>query len=97
MSVRNELYRERVAVYDRAKARYGVEKQMVVAIEEMSEVQKELCKFIRGKGDPEHLAEEIADAFITLEQMEYFHGLTTLVTRKMDEKMRRLSRDLGAR
>lgn len=94
MSVRNEMYGERVAVYDRAIFKYGMENQVVVAIEEMSEVQKELCKFLRGKGDPEHLAEEIADAFITLEQMEYFHGLTTLVTRKMDEKMRRLARDV---
>lgn len=68
---------------------------MVVAIEELSEVQKELCKVYRGKGDMEHLAEEIADATIMLEQMRYFFGLNDMVCRKMDAKVQRLDDNLA--
>ena len=67
---------------------------MVVAIEELSEVQKELCKMYRGKGDMEHLAEEIADATIMLEQMRCFLNLNQRVCRYMDQKMERLQENL---
>ena len=40
---------------------YGVRAQTVVAIEELSELQKELCKAFRGYLNFDHLAEEIAD------------------------------------
>lgn len=83
-------YDQQKEIYAHALAVYGRDAQMVVAIEEMSEVQKELCKVYRGKGDMDHLAEEIADATIMLEQMRYFFGLNDMVCRKMDEKIRRL-------
>lgn len=35
--------------------------QIVVTMEEMSELQKELCKYMRGKYSPASIAEEIAD------------------------------------
>ena len=40
---------------------YGNDNQVIVAIEELSELQKELCKMQRGEKDVEHIAEEIAD------------------------------------
>lgn len=83
-------YEERVRVYTNALIHYGSDAQIIVALEEMSEVQKELCKILRGKGDLEHLAEEIADATIMLEQMRYFLGLNEKVCAYMDEKIRRL-------
>ena len=43
---------------------YGEEKQMIKAIEEMSELQKELCKTLIGKGNRDSLVEEIADVQI---------------------------------
>lgn len=87
-------YEERQKVYTNALVAYGEEKQCVVAIEEMSEVAKELCKVLRGKGDLEHLAEEVADATIMLEQVRYFFGINELVCKKMDEKIMRLDRNL---
>ena len=48
---------------------FGVRNQTVVAIEEMSELQKELCKMLRGQANAEHIAEEIADVEIMLAQM----------------------------
>ncbi len=87
-------YEQRVQVYTNALMVYGQRSQMVVAIEELSETQKELCKILRGKGDMEHLAEEIADATIMLEQLRYFLGLNEKVCRYMDEKVKRLDENL---
>lgn len=87
-------YEERLKVYTNALVANGERMQMVVALEELSECQKEICKFLRGKGDAGHLAEEIADATIVLEQMRYIFGLNSLVCEKMDEKINRLDRRL---
>jgi NTP pyrophosphatase (non-canonical NTP hydrolase) len=40
-----------------------------MAIEEMSELQKELCKLYRGIYKKENIAEEIADVLITVSQI----------------------------
>ena len=48
---------------------FGAEAQMVMAIEEMSELTKELCKHRRGRDNVEAIAEEIADVEIMLRQM----------------------------
>ena len=48
---------------------FGAEVQMVMAIEEMSELTKELCKNGRGQENTTHIAEEIADVEIMLRQM----------------------------
>lgn len=57
-------------VLQRALDTYGSTLQIVVMMEEMSELQKELCKYLRGRGSFEHIAEEIADVEIMLEQMK---------------------------
>lgn len=56
-------------VLQRALDTYGSLPQIVMIFEEMSELQKELCKYLRGKYSPENIAEEIADVEIMLEQM----------------------------
>lgn len=87
-------YEERVKTYTNALCRYGRNAQMVVALEELSECQKEICKILRGGGDLEHLAEEIADATIMLEQMQLIFTINDLVCQKMDEKILRLENRL---
>lgn len=52
-----------------ALTHYGAEPQKLMVMEEMSELQKELCKSSRGKDNRLHIAEEIADVLIVLEQM----------------------------
>ena len=87
-------YEQRVKTYTNALIHYGEKIQMTVALEELSECQKEICKILRGKGDLEHLAEEIADATIMLEQLRLFFQINDLVCRKMDEKVDQLDNRL---
>ena len=54
-------------VLQRALDTYGSALQIVVMMEEL---QKELCKYLRGKYSPANIAEEIADVEIMLEQMK---------------------------
>ena len=55
--------------YTAALEKFGGKMQATVCVEELSELQKELCKYIRSGGDPDHIAEEIADVLITVDQM----------------------------
>lgn len=57
-------------VLQRALDTYGSLPQIVMVFEEMSELQKELCKYLRGKYSPASIAEEIADLEIMIEQMK---------------------------
>ena len=77
---------------------YGKESQINVAIEEMSELTKELCKSKRGFDNLDKIAEELADVQIMLHQLfimlpdEY----RTLVTKTYDYKIdRQLERIRG--
>ena len=83
-------YEERKQIYDAALGKWGAKMQATVAIEEMSEVIKEITKMLRGELNREHMAEEIADATIMLEQVRLIFNLNDLVCEKMDEKVQRL-------
>lgn len=83
-------YEERCEVYEAAVAKWGEEMQMLVAIEEMSEVVKALTKWLRGTGTKDDVAEEIADATIMLEQLRLIFGINEEVCEAMDAKIERL-------
>lgn len=55
---------------------FGEKYQKVLLFEEMSELQKEICKDIRNKRNIEHIAEELADVYIMLQQMQLIYGIT---------------------
>lgn len=80
----------RKAVYNKALSKWGAANQSVVAIEELSECQKEICKQLRGTGNMEHMAEEIADSIIMLEQLQMIFSIGNLVAQYMDAKIERL-------
>lgn len=90
-------YAARVAVYEKAIARNGVMLQAIVALEELSEAQKEICKLLREEGNVEHLAEEIADATIMLEQLRLMFNINEDVCRYMDAKVLRLEKKIERR
>lgn len=88
----NFTYEERKAVYEQALAKWGAKMQATVAIEEMSEVIKEITKSLRGELNREHLAEEIADATIMLEQLRQMFNINDSVCSWMDYKIAALKR-----
>jgi hypothetical protein len=87
-------YEERLKVYTHAYVANGERVQTTKALEELAECQQAICKFILGEDTMAHVAEEIADATIMLEQMRYIFGLNSLVCEKMDEKIIRLDKKL---
>lgn len=88
-------YEERKLTYLAAVHMWGVEAQTKMAIEEMSELIKEICKIGRGKSDMEAFADEIADVTIMLEQLRLIYDLNDAVCEHMDMKVRRLRSRLG--
>ena len=63
------LDQENIVLYKKLYEKYK-DKQIVVAIEEMSELQKELCKVLRHEDyNMRNIEEEIADVSIMLEQL----------------------------
>ena len=83
-------YAARCVIYDRALDAYGPDVQLTVALEELSEAQKEICKMLRGMGDLTNLAEEIADAEIMLEQVKNLFNLEDRVDEMAEKKLNRL-------
>lgn len=53
---------------------FGKEQQHIVAIEELSELQKEITKWLRGEDNRDHLQEEIADVLLMIDQIIAMHG-----------------------
>lgn len=81
---------ERIKVYAAALETFGTDTQLVVALEELSEIQKEVCKALRGFTHPAQLAEEVADATIMLEQLRYIFSIGPAVDKMVDHKIDRL-------
>ena len=73
---------------------YGAPAQTIKAIEEMSELQKELCKHLAGKNNVSEIAEEIADVEIMLTQMTLIFGCAFEVIEWKKKKIDRLANRL---
>ena len=69
---------------------FGKESQCRIAVEEMSELTKEICKNFRGKPNIDHIAEEIADVKIMMLQLQLIFDCTDKVLEYQDFKLRRL-------
>lgn len=55
---------------------YGHRSQKEMLFEEFAELQKEVCKELRGKGNKDHIAEELADVYLMLQQLQLMYGIT---------------------
>lgn len=86
-----EIYKEAIAIYGRRN-------QMNIAIEEMSELTKEICKNKRGFANRDNIIEEMADVYIMLEQLEIIFDIDISEIIKMKEfKLNRLAERLDRR
>lgn len=91
MAAMNRIpYEQRVKTYQEAIDAFGKEKQEEVAVEEMAELIKEICKNWRGRDNRAAIAEEIADVTIMLEQLRIIYDVNNAVIDYMDAKVERL-------
>lgn len=88
--------------------RYGIEKQSLVAMEELSELQKAISKLVRNpeektkplefKGLKNNLIEEMADVLICMDQLiEFYHiqrlEIQELIQAKQERQAKRLEEE----
>lgn len=81
---------------ERAIEAYGKDAQLNVAIEELSELIKEICKNKRGRNNLENIIEEMADCYIMLEQLAIIfeipnHAINELASNKIERLKKRLA------
>lgn len=91
-----EDYIGRKAIYAMAFDHYGCEAQRMMAIEEMSELIKELCKVQRDETTMWKLVDELADVEIMIEQLKMMFDAENAVRQRMDEKLLRLTKRIEA-
>lgn len=78
-------------VLEQAILTYGRESQLNIAIEEMSELTKEICKYKRRNENQAEIIEEMADVYIMLEQMKMIFGISEQqINEQIDFKVARL-------
>ena len=85
-------------ILSQAIEKYGVENQINMAIEEMSELIDVLCKHRRGRVGVEEIAEEVADVTIMTEQLRMIINdlsATNTVDEKIKFKLDRLERRIN--
>lgn len=86
---------EMMATFEKAIETYGADLQKQVAIEEMAELTKEICKDFRGRGNREHILEEIVDVSIMLEQLQIMYDISTSeMLGAVESKVKRLEERL---
>lgn len=84
---------ERKEIYKQLEDQNGKSHQILVAIEELSELQKELTKYLREDSytNSKKICEELADVKVVTEQLEkFFDPEQKLVPFTMDYKLERL-------
>lgn len=90
-------HKEIIDTYKQAIETYGEHAQKLMAIEEMSELTKEICKDFRGKLNREHLIEEIIDVIITIDQLIMMYEISeeeivSMCIRKINRLKERLEK-----
>lgn len=82
---------DKYTLYTKLIQKYGKEMQIIVAIEELSELQKELTKYLRGlQTDYINIAEEITDVEIMCEQLKFIFSCDWLCWDKKYDKLERI-------
>ena len=83
---------------DRAIETYGKDMQLTVAVEELSELIKEICKYKRGADNRKAIIEEMADCYIMLEQLSLIFDIPNhAINEVVDKKITRLEKRLEER
>lgn len=88
-------------IFESAISKYGIKSQLLMVVEEMSELTKAICKFFRNPRNEEPsaeiidaIAEEAADVEITLAQLKMIFGIGDKVREHRCYKIQRLAHRL---
>lgn len=82
-------------LYSRAVNTFGETSRLILAIEEMSELTKELSKYIRGRQNVGGICEEMVDVEIMLEQLKIVFRNRAAVDYHRSQKLQRLGDKLN--
>ncbi|MBO5997927.1 MAG: hypothetical protein J6P93_05320 [Alphaproteobacteria bacterium] len=78
-------------ILKKAIATWGKQAQLLMVLEEMSELQKEILKNInRGKNNVDEIIDETADVEIMLEQLKYIYDIQKQVEDRIPVKLEKV-------
>lgn len=90
--IENEM--KQLNVIHKAIDKYGIALQKIIAVEEMSELIKEISKDIRGFENRDQIIEEIADVEIVIQELSLIYNCTFEVLAMRKKKIERLKKRL---
>ena len=70
-------------------AHYGYEHQKMKAVEELGELSRALARDLQYEGDRDNIAEEMADVYIMLAQLQLIYGNVPEIAAHVREKLGR--------
>ena len=78
--------------------KFGSISELIITVEELSELQKEVTKQLRNEGKMENLVEEMADVYIVMEYLKLIFAINdedikTEIAFKIDRLMSRLGEE----
>ena len=82
----------------KALEKVGSISELIITVEELSELQKEVTKQLRNEGKMENLVEEMADVYIVMEYLKLIFAINdedikTEIAFKIDRLMSRLGEE----
>ena len=77
-------------LYRKILKKKGIKYQTTIAVEELSELAKELCKIVREKENMDNINEEMADVEIVLDELKLAFENVKEIRNKKEEKIKRL-------
>ena len=85
-------------IFQRTIDQWGVQPQLIMFVEESSELNKEISKYLRGKDNLKEISEEIVDCQIMLDQLIHIFNfddklLKEIRKQKIERIERRLEKD----
>ena len=76
---------------DKCIDKWGRQAQLLMVLEEMSELQKEILKNVnRGKENIDAIIDETADVEIMLDQLKYIYGIHQKVEERIPVKLEKV-------
>jgi len=78
-------------IFEKALYRFGPSQQKMKLLEEMAELQIEICHHAIGRGNLDKIADEMADVSIMLDQMTLYFQNGGLVQQHRAQKVDRLA------